>query len=63
MEGVLAERLEALLVAGELPDLQQLRAEFAPRTIELPQIAIELPAASQYDALLPSRYEPHAVAV
>jgi hypothetical protein len=54
VEGALAERLEALLAAGALPDLQQLRAEFAPRQPELPQITIEIPAPSVYDALLPS---------
>jgi hypothetical protein len=54
VEGALAQRLEALLVAGALPDLKQLRAEFAPRQPELPQITVEIPAASVYDALLPS---------
>jgi hypothetical protein len=54
VEAALAQRLEALLLAGELPDLKRLRAEFAPRTPELPQITVEIPAASVYDALLPS---------
>ena len=54
VEGALAQRLEALLVTGELPDLQRLREEFAPRIPELPQITVEIPAASIYDALLPS---------
>jgi len=54
IEGALAQRLEALLVAGALPDLQQLRTEFAPRQPELPQITVAIPAASVYDALLPS---------
>jgi hypothetical protein len=64
IEGVLAERLEALLLAGELPDVQRLRAEFVPRTTQLPQITIEIPAASIYDALLPSAHAdaPEAVA-
>jgi hypothetical protein len=64
VEEVLAERLEALLVAGELPDMQQLRAEFAPRKAQLPQITVEIPATSVYDALLPSAHEdePEAVA-
>lgn len=57
IEGVLAERLDALLLAGELPDVPQLRAEFAPRKAQLPQITIEIPAASVYDALLPSAHE------
>ena len=64
VEGVLAQRLDALLLAGELPDVQRLRAEFAPRKMELPQITVEIPAASLYDALLPSTHEdePEAVA-
>ena len=64
VEGVLAQRLEALLAAGELPDLQQLRAQFAPRKAELPQVTVEIPAAGIYDLLLPSAHadEPEAVA-
>ena len=64
VEGVLAQRLEALLVAGELPDLKRLREEFAPRTAALPQITVEIPAASIYDVLLPSAHtdEPEEVA-
>ena len=54
VEGVLAERLDALLAAGELPDVKRLREEFAPRKVELPLITVEMPAASVYDALLPS---------
>jgi len=54
---VLAQRLEALLAAGELPDVQRLREEFTPRKAELPQVTVEIPAASVYDALLPSAHE------
>ena len=54
VEGALAERLEALLAAGELPDVKRLREEFAPRTFELPLITVEMPTARIYDALLPS---------
>jgi hypothetical protein len=57
VEAVLAERLEALLVTGELPDVKTLREEFAPRQAELPQITVVIPAASVYDALLPSANE------
>ena len=57
VEGVLAQRLDALLVAGELPDVKRLREEFAPRKAELPQVTVEMPAASVYDALLPSAQE------
>jgi hypothetical protein len=54
VEGVLAERLQALLAAGELPDVKRLREEFAPRKVELPLITVEMPMARVYDALLPS---------
>jgi hypothetical protein len=60
VEGALAERLEALLRTGELPDVKRLREEFAPRTPELPQITVEIPAASVYDGLLPSAQEDEA---
>lgn len=56
VEGVLAERLQALLAAGELPDLKKLREEFAPRKVELPLITVEMPMARVYDALLPSEH-------
>jgi len=52
IEGVLAERLDARLLAGELPDVKRLREEFAPRRVELPQTTVLLPSASRYDALL-----------
>ena len=62
VEGVLAERLDALLLAGELPDVKRLREEFAPRRVELPQVTVLLPPASRYDALLPSAHREPAVA-
>ena len=62
VEGVLAERLDALLLAGELPDVKRLREEFAPHHVALPQVTVLLPAASRYDALLPSAHEASAVA-
>lgn len=54
VEGVLAERLDALRIAGELPDVKRLREEFAPRRAEIPQVTVQIPAPSVYDALLPS---------
>jgi hypothetical protein len=63
LEGVLAQRLEVLLEAGELPDLKRLREEFAPRKAELPQVTVEIPSASVYDALMPSAYQDQAEAV
>jgi len=64
VEGVLGERLDALLAVGELPDVKRLREEFAPRQAALPPLRIEIPAVSVYDALLPSEQqdEPEAVA-
>ncbi|WP_459570619.1 hypothetical protein [Cupriavidus sp. 8B] len=52
VEVVLADRLDALLTAGKMPDLEQLRSEFAPRQAQCPEVVIETPAASLYDALL-----------
>ena len=57
VEAVLARRLEDLLESGELPDLAQLRAEFAPRKAEVPSVTVEMPAPGVYDALLPSQQE------
>jgi hypothetical protein len=63
VEGVLGERLDALLLAGELPDVKRLREEFAPRKTEVPQVRVEIPAASVYDALLPSEQDNEQEAV
>jgi hypothetical protein len=52
MEAVLALRLEALLSAGELPNLKALREEFAPRQPELPAVRVDMPAIRSYDTLL-----------
>jgi hypothetical protein len=54
VEGALAQRLEVLLLAGELPDVKRLREEFAPHVTEVPHVTVEMPPASSYDALLPS---------
>ncbi|MGL6111865.1 MAG: IS21 family transposase, partial [Rubrivivax sp.] len=57
VEGVLAQRLDTLLAIGELPDVKRLREEFAPRKAELPTVTVEIPPASRYDALLPSKQD------
>ena len=54
VEAVLAQRLDALLAAGVLPDVKRLREEFMPRQAEVPVVTVEMPPASRYDALLPS---------
>ena len=46
------DAIEALLVIGELPELQRLREEFAPRQATLPEVSVEIPSARSYDALL-----------
>jgi hypothetical protein len=52
VEAVLAERLDALFEAGELPDLKQLRDEFAPRQTLCPEVIVQMPPVAVYDALL-----------
>ncbi|RQQ56746.1 IS21 family transposase, partial [Burkholderia stagnalis] len=52
VEAVLADRLDALLAAGALPDLEQLRGEFAPRQAQCPEVVVEMPVAALYDTLL-----------
>jgi len=52
IEAVLGQRLEALLGAGELPNLKALREEFAPRQPELPAVRVDMPAIRSYDSLL-----------
>lgn len=52
VEAVLAARLETLLDAGELPDLDAIAAEFAVRDIACPVINVVIPPASSYDMLL-----------
>ncbi|KVT62260.1 hypothetical protein [Burkholderia ubonensis] len=52
VEAVLADQLDAVLTAGELPDLQQLCAEFAPRPAQCPEVVVDTPAAALYDILL-----------
>ena len=54
VEAVLAQRLETLLALGELPDVERLRGELAPRRTAVPTITVEIPPASRYDKLLPS---------
>jgi hypothetical protein len=52
VEAQLAERLDALLELGELPDLKKLFDEFAPREAECPVVVVEMPDAAIYDTLL-----------
>jgi len=51
-EAELASELEAILAAGELPELAELQARFMPTQTVLPSVSVSLPAAVVYDALL-----------
>ncbi len=50
--GELAVALAVLNDQGELPDIDMLRARFAPRPAVVPSVEVLLPAASVYDQLL-----------
>lgn len=67
-EAALADVLTAVLAADELPDVDALRARFAPRADDLPCVTITLPALADYDVLLDvapvsAPLETHRVAV
>lgn len=49
VEAALADRLDALLAAGELPDLGKLRDEFVPRQAQCPDVVVEMPEVALYD--------------
>jgi hypothetical protein len=51
-EAELARRLGILLTSGEIPDLDQLKQEMAPRSTLFPQVTVVLPALASYDQLL-----------
>ena len=53
-EVALAEHLEALLAAGELPDPTDLRTRFAPDPGTLPHIEVPLGSLSSYEDLMPA---------
>lgn len=50
-ERELAEALDTLLDAGDLPDLDALKARFSPVRAPIPQVAVHLPSLGSYDAL------------
>ena len=51
-EAALAQRLALLLATGELPDLDQLASELAPRPALYPVVTVVLPELASYDSLL-----------
>jgi hypothetical protein len=52
VEAEIATELDALLDAGELPDLASIQARFMPPATSVPAVRIDLPRASTYDPLL-----------
>ena len=48
----LAGVLAALLARGELPDIELLRDQFAPRPSVMPEVTVVLPSTAVYDELL-----------
>jgi hypothetical protein len=50
-EAALAQRLTEIAGRDELPDIEQLRHEFAPRAAALPLITVVLPSLAAYDEL------------
>jgi hypothetical protein len=51
-EAALAQRLAVLLAAGEMPDLEELQREMAPRPAQCPIVTVVLPTLASYDCLL-----------
>jgi hypothetical protein len=51
-EATVAQRLGESALAGELPDLEQLRADLAPRTPVQPAVHVHLPPLAAYDQLV-----------
>lgn len=50
-EVALAQRLTEIAARDELPDIEQLRNEFAPRSAALPAVTVVLPSLAAYDEL------------
>ncbi len=51
-EAELAGLLDSYLQAGALPDLNALRARFAPDPARLPHVSVQLAPLSAYEALV-----------
>jgi hypothetical protein len=56
-EAELAHQLEAILAAGEVPELALLQQHFMPASVAVPEVTVSLPAAIAYDALLSAPQE------
>ena len=57
IEIALADRLDAILDAGKLPDMAKLEQEFASKPGPSSEVAIPEPNLEAYDRLLPSACE------
>jgi hypothetical protein len=57
IEIAMADRLDAILDAGKLPDLAKLEEEFASKPSSSSEVAIPEPDLEVYDLLLPSAGE------
>ncbi len=51
-EAALAQRLTEIAACDELPDLQRLTEEFAPRQPSMPTVSVALPGLELYDRLM-----------
>lgn len=51
-EAVLAQHLARLLATGELPDVDQIRIDLAPRPALCPTVSVVLSTLASYDQLL-----------
>ncbi|SAL34853.1 hypothetical protein AWB72_03354 [Caballeronia concitans] len=52
VEAVPAGQDDALLGAGELPDLKALREQYAPREARCPEVEVQMPPVAVYEKLL-----------
>jgi hypothetical protein len=51
-EAEMAIELQAILDAGEVPDLTTLQQRFTPASMAVPDVTVTMPAAMAYDLLL-----------
>jgi hypothetical protein len=51
-EAELADALQTILDAGDVPDLGDLQQRFTPSTMTVPDVTVTTPTALAYDALL-----------
>ena len=54
-EADLAQQLDDLLAAGQLPDLKLLEQRFVAHVNDVPMVTVDIPGADSYDALFTAR--------